>query len=67
MRRKYLVLGLALLAGGFMAKAVADDAGRKTKTPSSLFQFKVKDIDGKAIALGKFRNQVLLVVNVASR
>ena len=67
MRRKLLVLGLALLAGGFMAKAAAEEAGKKVKAPASLFQFKVKDIDGKAVALGKFRNQVLLVVNVASR
>lgn len=67
MRRNFLVLALALLAGGLTAEAVADDAGKKTKTPSSLFQFKVKDIDGKGVALGKFRNQVLLVVNVASR
>ena len=67
MRRKLLVLGRALLAGGFMAKAAADETGKKIKLPSSLFQFKVKDIDGKAVALGKFRNQVLLVVNVASR
>ena len=67
MRRNFLVLALALLAGGLTANAVADDAAKKTKTPSSLFQFKVKDIDGKAVALGKFRNQILLVVNVASR
>tara|TARA_B100002049_G_scaffold213540_1_gene177912 strand:- start:23 stop:226 length:204 start_codon:yes stop_codon:yes gene_type:complete len=67
MRRKFLVFGLALLAGGFMAKGVADDAGKNAKAPHSLFQLKVKDIDGKAVALGKFRNQVLLVVNVASR
>ena len=47
-----------------MAQAVAEEAG---KAPSSLFEFKVKDIDGKAVAMEKFRNQVLLVVNVASR
>tara|TARA_B100000809_G_scaffold122323_1_gene120392 strand:- start:673 stop:867 length:195 start_codon:yes stop_codon:yes gene_type:complete len=64
MHRKFLILGLALLAGGFMARAVAEEAG---KAPSSLFEFKVKDIDGKAVAMEKFRNQVLLVVNVASR
>ena len=67
MRRKYLVLGLALLAGGFTARAVADDAGKNAKAPNSLFEFKAKDIDGTAVALDKFRNQILLVVNVASR
>ena len=64
MHRKFFILGLALLAGGFMAQAVAEEAG---KEPGSVFEFKVKDIDGKAVALVKFRNQVLLVVNVASR
>ena len=64
MHRKFFVLGLALLAGGFMTHAVAEEAG---KAPGSVFEFKVKDIDGKAVALEKFRNQVLLVVNVASR
>ena len=64
MHRKFFILGLALLAGGFMAQAVAEAAG---KAPGSVFEFKVKDIDGKAVALEKFRNQVLLVVNVASR
>lgn len=67
MRRKFLVLGLALLAGGFMARAMADEAGKNAKAPDSLFEFTAKDIDGKAVALDKFRNQVLLVVNVASR
>ena len=67
MRRKYLVLGLALLAGGFTAGAVADDAGKNAKAPDSLFEFKAKDIDGKAVAREKIRNQVLLVVNGASR
>ena len=40
MRRNFLVLALALLVGGFTAEAVADDSGKKTKTPSSLFQFR---------------------------
>jgi glutathione peroxidase len=37
------------------------------KTPTSVHHFKVKDIDGKAVALRKYRDQVLLVVNVASK
>ena len=37
------------------------------KFPKSIYDFHANDIDGKAVALSKFRNQVLLVVNVASR
>ncbi len=42
--------------------------GKKAKkAPTSVHHFKVKDIDGKAVALRKYRDQVLLVVNVASK
>ncbi len=36
------------------------------KPPASPLNFKVKDIDGKEVALGAFKGKVLLVVNVAS-
>ncbi|KAK9817042.1 hypothetical protein WJX72_008824 [[Myrmecia] bisecta] len=42
-----------------MAAAVADQ-------PTSFHDFKVKDIDGKAVDLSKYRGKVVLVVNVAS-
>src|SRR5687768_6481612 len=35
--------------------------------PKSLFDFKVKDIDGKDVKLKKYKGNVLLVVNVASK
>ena len=35
--------------------------------PATLYDFKVDDIDGKPIALRKFRGKVVLVVNVASQ
>ncbi len=35
--------------------------------PATLYDFKATDIDGKAVPLRKFKNKVVLVVNVASR
>jgi glutathione peroxidase len=37
------------------------------KPPATIYEFKMKDIDGKEISLEKFKGKVLLVVNVASR
>lgn len=35
--------------------------------PSTIYDFKATNIDGKAVPLSKFRNKVILVVNVASK
>lgn len=35
--------------------------------PATLYDFKATDIDGKAVALKKFKGKVVLVVNVASK
>jgi glutathione peroxidase len=35
--------------------------------PTSIYDFKMDDIDGKPVELTKFKGQVLLVVNVASK
>lgn len=35
--------------------------------PKGFYDFAVRDIDGKKVKLGKFKGQVLLVVNVASK
>lgn len=37
------------------------------KSPGTLYDFKTTDIDGKPVALRKFRGKVVLVVNVASQ
>ncbi len=34
---------------------------------SNFFDFEMNDIDGEAVAFSKFRDQVSLVVNVASK
>jgi len=35
--------------------------------PTSIYDFSVKDIDGKEISMAKYKNKVLLIVNVASK
>jgi glutathione peroxidase len=51
---------LALTLGATMA--VTASTGEKT-----IYDFKMKDIDGKVLPLEKFKGKVLLVVNVASK
>lgn len=34
---------------------------------SSIFQFRVKDIDGNEVSLDKYKGYVTLIVNVASK
>jgi glutathione peroxidase len=48
------------------ALAAAALAGTTTGA-SSIYDFQVEDIDGRAVGLGEYRGKVLLVVNVASR
>jgi len=42
-------------------------ATTKHADPSSIYDFKMDNIDGKTIKLSKFKGKVLLVVNVASK
>ena len=35
--------------------------------PKSIYEFKMKDIDGKEVSLDRYKGKVLLVVNVASK
>jgi len=37
------------------------------KLPKSIFDFKVKNIDGEMVDLSDFKNKVTVVVNVASK
>jgi glutathione peroxidase len=63
----YRIVALLLPALGLLMTvthaAAADDAGK----PASVLNFKVKDIDGKTVDLDKYRGEVLLVVNTASK
>jgi len=51
---------VALLVGLCLAQMVAVTAG-------DIYKVKTKDIDGKDVTLDKYKGQVLLVVNVASK
>lgn len=60
-----LTLSLCLLSGSV---AMAEDAkSDDAKTPESIHSFKVKSLDGEEVDLSKYKDKVLLVVNVASR
>ncbi len=68
--RRCFLLAAACLASGALTGVHAEDkpAEKKDKKPpKSIHAFTVKDIDGKAVALSKYRDQVLLIVNVASQ
>jgi glutathione peroxidase len=66
------VLDRSLLLPGFAAVVVAASAAivsaqDSPKKPSSVLDFRVKDIDGKDIDLAKYKGEVLLIVNTASQ
>lgn len=48
-----------------LALAVTAQAGDKNK--DTVYQFKMKNIDGKMVSLSKYKGKVLMIVNVASK
>jgi glutathione peroxidase len=61
----------SILLGAAAALAVvclsARAAEPAAKAPSSVLDFRVKDIDGKDVSLSKYQGKVLLIVNTASQ
>lgn len=57
-----LVPTLALLGA-----SAAVSAGEDKEKPDSVLDFTLKDIDGKDVNLSKYKGDVILIVNVASR
>lgn len=56
------------LAIGAVAAGIGLGAGARGEEPvKSIYDFTMKDIDGKELSLSAFRGKVLLVVNVASK
>ena len=56
------------LAIGAVAAGLGLGAGARGEEPvKSIYDFTMKDIDGKELSLSTFRGKVLLVVNVASK
>ena len=65
MTQRLVILTLAALATAVVSRAAfAADGDKK---PGSVLDFKVQDIDGKNVDLSKFKGDVLLVVNTASK
>jgi glutathione peroxidase len=64
---KGMILALTLLImGGLTAIQAGDNPPKGSKTPS-IYDFKLKDIEGKDVKLDQFRGKALLLVNVASQ
>jgi len=64
-----LPLFAAVAAGA--ALGLCAEGGERTPAPDkkaeSIYDFTVRDIDGEQVSLSKYRGQVCLIVNVASR
>lgn len=56
--------GMLLGAVGAMTAGISEDAKPVAK---SVYEFKLKDIDGKEVSLSKYKGEVMLIVNVASQ
>jgi glutathione peroxidase len=63
-------LAIAALVGGAGAAMADEKAAQDDKsdgpTAKSVYDFTVKDIDGKDVRLSKYKGDVLMIVNVAS-
>jgi glutathione peroxidase len=57
----------ALAAPLILSSAAIVSAQDSTKKPTSVLDFRVKDIDGKDVDLAKYKGKVLLIVNTASQ
>ncbi|KAF4347540.1 probable phospholipid hydroperoxide glutathione peroxidase [Cannabis sativa] len=52
---------------GIFGKSRSSGVFARAATDKTLYDFSVKDIEGKEVPLSKFKGKVLLIVNVASR
>jgi glutathione peroxidase len=59
---------IALVAAGLaLAMSSSVRAEVNPKDPSTIYDFTVKDIDGKSVDLSKYKGKTVLIVNVASK
>ncbi len=58
---------IALCCAVFAQQAAAKSPEKPNVSNASIYDFTVKDIDGKDVDLSKYKDFVLLVVNVASQ
>jgi glutathione peroxidase len=65
LRRTVIVIGMALVLGGW---AWTSDAGEKgDKKVPAVLNFKMTGLDGKEVDLAQYQGKVVLIVNVASK
>lgn len=67
MTTTHRLVAFSLMAFAMMAATRAVSAADDDKKPTSVLDFSMKDIDGKPVDLSKFKGEVLLVVNTASK
>ena len=69
MKTKITLVALALISvvGASLALSRANDKTEKATVANSVYDFTLKNIDGKEASLAQYRGKVLLLVNVASR
>jgi len=70
MKTKISLVLIAIVCSAIFAVAVFSRTGRDGKTAgtaSSVYDFTLKDIDGKPVSLSQYRGKVVLLVNVASK
>lgn len=60
-----VLTALVICGTSFAAPATADE--KSDAAPSSIYDFSVRDIDGKKVALSKYKGKAVLIVNVASK
>jgi glutathione peroxidase len=62
-----VLLAGTILFGSYAFGFIANESLNDTPKTKSVLDFKMKDIDGKDVKLNKYKGNVLLVVNVASK
>ncbi len=70
MKRRITVIAFAVIGVAVLTVAALSRANDKTETAmvaNSVYDFTLKDIDGKDASLAQYHGKVLLLVNVASR
>jgi len=70
MKTKIALVALAVMGAAVVSIAAlsrANDKMEAATVANSIYDFTLKDIDGKDAALAQYRGKVLLLVNVASR
>jgi len=64
---KFLILGVFVALVGIGFFAFNNEPNNEPEKPKTVLDFKMKDIDGKEVSLKKYKGDVLLIVNTASK